>query len=81
MTPIQMKPSISRILPRILNSLQISANSCAPDGKQHCRIYQNRIPTPKTLPWDINNDRVVDMKDLTLVSNNFGAKVPKTLET
>ena len=29
------------------------------------------------LPWDINNDRVVDMEDLTLISNNFGAKVPK----
>ena len=36
-----------------------------------------RIPTPKMLPWDINNDHVVDMKDLTLVSNNFGATVPK----
>ena len=36
-----------------------------------------RIRTSKTLPWDINNDRVVDMQDLTLISNNFGAKVPK----
>ena len=36
-----------------------------------------RIPTPKTLPWDINNDHVVDIQDLTLISNNFGAKVPK----
>ena len=36
-----------------------------------------RIPAPETLPWDINNDHIVDMKDLILISKNFGATVPK----
>ncbi len=34
-------------------------------------------PTSKTLPWDINDDGSVDVRDLILVSNNFGAKVPE----
>ena len=30
--------------------------------------------TPPTFPWDINDDGVVDMQDLLLVSESFGAK-------
>ena len=33
---------------------------------------QQQRPVPETLPWDINNDRVVDIRDLILVSNSFG---------
>ena len=33
---------------------------------------QERIPISQTLPWDINNDSVVDIRDLILVSNSFG---------
>ena len=32
---------------------------------------QEQIPVPQTLPWDINNDGVVDIQDLILVSNSF----------
>ena len=32
---------------------------------------QERVPVPQTLPWDINNDGVVDIQDLIMVSNNF----------
>ena len=32
------------------------------------------MPPPQTLPWDINNDGVVDIQDLTLVSNSFGVE-------
>ena len=35
---------------------------------------QERVPVPQTLPWDINNDGVVTMRDLILVSNSFGMK-------
>ncbi|MDE0682416.1 MAG: sulfatase-like hydrolase/transferase [Candidatus Poribacteria bacterium] len=33
-----------------------------------------RIPVPQTLPWDINNDGIVDIQDLVLVSNSFGVE-------
>ena len=33
---------------------------------------QQQPPVPETLPWDINNDGVVDIQDLILVSNSFG---------
>ena len=33
-----------------------------------------QIPPSKTLPWDINNDGVVDNYDLILVSENYGTK-------
>ena len=33
--------------------------------------------TPKTLPWDINNDGIVDVQDLLLVSNSFGMETPE----
>ena len=38
---------------------------------------QERIPIPETLPWDINNDGVVDTQDLILVSNSFGRGTPE----
>ena len=38
---------------------------------------QERIPIPQTLPWDINNDGVVDIQDLILVSSRFGMETPE----
>ena len=35
-----------------------------------------QIPVPQTLPWDINNDGIVDIRDLLLISNSFGAADP-----
>ena len=37
---------------------------------------QEEIPKPQTLPWDINNDEVVDIQDMLLVSNSFGTDAP-----
>lgn len=37
---------------------------------------QQQTPAPQTLPWDINNDGVVDIRDLLLISNSFGAEDP-----
>ena len=37
---------------------------------------RQQIPIPRTLPWDINNDGVVDIRDLVLVSNSFGMETP-----
>ena len=36
-----------------------------------------QIPVPQTLPWDVNNDGVVDIRDLILISNSIGAKIPE----
>ena len=35
-----------------------------------------QIPPLQTLPWDINNDSVVDIRDMLLVSNSFGTDDP-----
>ena len=39
-----------------------------------------QINVPQTLPWDINNDGIVDNHDLILVSENFGTKAPTHLK-
>ncbi len=36
-----------------------------------------RISVPQTLPWDINNDGIVDIADMILVSNSFGVESPE----
>ncbi len=33
--------------------------------------FQEQIRVPQTLPWDINNDGIVDIQDLILVANSF----------
>ncbi len=35
---------------------------------------QEQISMPQTLPWDINDDGIVNIQDLILVSNSFGAE-------
>ena len=34
------------------------------------------VPVPRTLPWDINNDGIVDIRDLVLISSSFGVETP-----
>ena len=36
-----------------------------------------QTPVLRTLPWDINNDGVVDVADMILVSNSFGLESPE----
>ena len=38
---------------------------------------EQQIPVPRTLPWDINSDGVVDIQDMILVSNNFDLESPE----
>ncbi|MDE0466453.1 MAG: sulfatase-like hydrolase/transferase [Candidatus Poribacteria bacterium] len=38
---------------------------------------QEQIPIPQTLPWDINNDGIVNIQDLVLVSNSFKVDAPE----
>ena len=32
----------------------------------------SQAPVPQTLPWDINDDGVIDIRDLVLIQNSFG---------
>ena len=36
-------------------------------------IIPSRVACPQTLPWDVNNDGIVDVQDLLLVANSFEA--------
>ena len=36
-----------------------------------------QIPVPQTSPWDINNDGIINIQDLILVSNSFGMETPE----
>ena len=38
---------------------------------------QEQAPVLQTLPWDINNDGIVDTHDLIIVSNSFEAETPQ----
>ena len=38
---------------------------------------QEQAPVLQTLPWDINNDGIVDTHDLIMVSNSFEAETPQ----
>ena len=48
-----------------------------PVGKQPLPETHEQIPVPQTLPWDINNDGIVDIQDLLLVANNFNVASPE----
>ena len=45
--------------------------------KEEMSNLQQHIPVPKPLPWDVNQDGIVDIEDLVLVSNNFGQDTQK----
>ena len=38
---------------------------------------QKQVPVLQTLPWDINNDGIIDTRDLIMVSNNFETETPQ----
>lgn len=38
---------------------------------------QGQISIPQTLPWDINDDGIVNIQDLVLVSSSFGVDAPE----
>ncbi len=42
---------------------------------------QEITPKPETLLWDINDDGTVNIQDLVLIANDFGADVPKNPKT
>ena len=59
----------TELVTHLSEQLRTGWQAALPDLQQHISI-------PQTLPWDINNDGIVDIQDLILVSNNFGTEAP-----
>ena len=57
-------PENAELVEDLSNRLRAGWKEAIPNGQEH-------IPIPHALPWDINNDGIVDMQDLILVSNSF----------
>ena len=62
-------PENAELVAHLSERLHAGWREALPDGHQ-------QIPVPQTLPWDINNDGIVDIRDLILVSSNFGVETP-----
>ena len=58
-------PENSDLVARLSAQLRAGWKAALPDRHQ-------QIPIAQTLPWDINNDGVVDIRDLVLISSRFG---------
>ena len=63
-------PENAELVAHLSEQMQAGWQGALPDVQEQTSI-------PQTLPWDINNDGVVDIQDLVLVSNSFGEKVPE----
>ena len=63
-------PENAQLVNHLSEQLHAGWQAALPDG-------QERMPVPQTLPWDINNDGIVDVQDLILVSNSFGTETPE----
>ena len=58
-------PENAELVEDLSNRLRAGWKEAMSNGQEH-------IPIPHALPWDINNDGIVDIQDLILVSNSFG---------
>ena len=61
---IARHPENAELVTHLSEQLHAGWRAALPD-------LQERIPIPQTLPWDINNDGIVNIQDLILVSNSF----------
>ena len=62
-------PENAELAAHLSERLHAGWREALPDGHQ-------QIPVPQAFPWDINNDGIVDIRDLILVSSNFGVESP-----
>ena len=63
------QPENAELVAHLSERLHAGWQAALPD------TYQ-RIPVPQTLPWDVNNDGIVDIRDLILISSSFGVETP-----
>ena len=67
-------PENAELVTHLSEQLHAEWREALPEMREQVRV-------PQTLLWDINNDGVVDIQDLILVSNSFGeepSEYPKT---
>ena len=62
-------PENAELISHLSERLHAGWQAALPDMSQ-------QVPVPRTLPWDVNNDGIVDIRDLVLVSNSFGVETP-----
>ncbi len=62
-------------LPENAELVEDLSNRLRAGWKEAMSNVQGHIPIPHALPWDINNDGIVDMQDLILVSNSFDEEI------
>ena len=62
-------PEHTELVAHLSERLHAGWQAALPKGHPH-------IPVPRPLAWDINNDGIVDIRDLVLVSNSFGEDMP-----
>ena len=58
-------PENAKLVARLSEQLHAGWQAALPEVSEHSRI-------PLMLPWDINNDGIVNIQDMILVSNSFG---------
>ena len=58
-------PENAELVEHLSQRLRAGWKEAVSNGQEH-------IPIPHALPWDINNDGIVDIQDLLLASNSFG---------
>ena len=66
---IATQPENEELVTHLSERLHAGWRAALPDIRQ-------QVPVPQTLPWDINNDGIVDIRDLVLISNSFGVETP-----
>ena len=63
-------PENTELVAELSEQLRAGWQAALPD-------IQEQIRVPQTLPWDINDDGIVDIQDLIVVSNSFGVAAPE----
>ena len=63
-------PENAELVTRLSEQLHAGWRAALPDIHQQTSVSQ-------ILPWDINNDGIIDIQDLILVANSFGTKPPR----
>ncbi|MDE0084693.1 MAG: sulfatase-like hydrolase/transferase [Candidatus Poribacteria bacterium] len=69
-TNIANLPENKELVAQLSGRLHAGWQAALPDVSE-------QVSVPQTLPWDINNDGIVDVRDLLLVSNSFGTETPE----
>ena len=62
-------PENTELVAQLSERLHAGWQAALPEARQQLSVLH-------TLPWDINDDGVVDIRDLVLVSNNFDEETP-----